>query len=206
MSIAVANLPAQREFAQEAHVFQIALETHKLCVTLVTKALRSSKRGVRYTLYRYPSLYRSACLSGRPISFLRANPRAKRLAIGYQREVASLWSTGRAKRAQAHPTTIGREQCKRHPSSLQQWQYSAWPGASTMTSNAAWPAQAQALSRLNCLAPTKPAPWLSVLLLAYSATTQAFAANLKTIAPVGRATFGNRRGAARLTAVFRFGD
>ena len=173
------------------------------------KALRSSKRSAPDTLYRYPSLHRSACSPSRPITHmrrLRTNPRGNTVAIGYHGIVARIFDVSRANLASALTTTIGREQCKRSRSFLRQWQYLVWQVASTMTWSAESRAQVRGLSPRNCSALTAPDQWSSVQQQVCSATTQAFAADLRNTAPSGAQHPETVVGVNAPGAVFCFGD
>lgn len=199
----------QREVADVYFRFKKALAACRSYAKMNDKAFRSSIRYAPDTLYRYPSLDRSACSPSRPITHfdgLRANPRVKAVAIGYHGIVARISGVSRAIVALARTTTIGREQCKRFRSFLQQWQYSVWQVASTMTQSAQSQAQVRGLSPRNCLALTAQVRWSSVPPQVCSATTRAFAANLSNHAPSGAQHPETVVGVNAPGAVFCFGD
>jgi len=173
------------------------------------KAGWSSKHPAGDTLYRYPSLHRSACLASRPTTIaarVRTFSRASVAAIGYHRNPAKVAVQAGADTARVQTTTIGREQCKRFRSFLRQWQYSVWRVASTMMWNAVSLAPVPVLSRPSFWAQTRQAPCLLVLQQASSATTRAFAGNLRHIAPAGAQHSMAVAGVLTPAAAFRFGD
>ena len=154
-------------------------------------------------LKRYPSLYRSAYSPSRPIHLSRQSFARHTIAIGYQGKFGRLSCIGCAVWGVIQPTTIGRDLCKRHQSFLQWWQYSVWQVASTTTQSARSLVLAQALLHQKCWALIAQAPWLSVPRQACSATTPAFAVDLKTsIASSARQHLSNRRGDSIPAAVF----
>ena len=178
----------QRETAESATAAEKSLAIFQDDANMNGKAGWSSKRPGFNTLYRYPSLPRPVCTANRPTTLLRvlrAFSRAPTLAIGYHANADNVLAQAGATVALAQTTKIGKEQCKRFRSFLRQWQYSVWQGALTMMSSVALPVQARGLSPLNCWAPTGPARWLSVQPQASSATTRAFAADLRLFAPAG---------------------
>ena len=200
----------QQDFADVYFRFKKALSGGISYAKVNNKAERSSKRDAPDTLYRYPSLHRSACSSGRPITaacMVRVNPQGPSVAIGYHGKLARMLDVSRAIVASARTTMIGSKQCKRSRSFLQQWQYLVWQVASTTTWNAVSRAPVRAWWQQSYWAPTAQALWSSARPQACSATTQAYAVNLeKTASGNGRAISNDRRQGSRPAAVFCFGD
>ena len=199
----------KRETADVYFRFKKLLAGSKDYSKVNVKAEWSSKQTAPDTLYRYPSLYRSACSPSGPVNTwrdFRTNSRVTTSAIGYQPFPTRICRTGRAIGAWTQSTTIGREQCKRFRSFLRQWQYSVWQVALTTMWSAASRVRAQGLSRQNYWALIRQAACLSVPQQVSSATTQVSATNLRITTPAGVQHPRTVVGAFAPSAVFCFGD